>query len=96
MHESVVALVPVTHAEVVVRRQLDALGHIRDRRRLRSLRHAWWGREFGGVMVLESLEALKTFQADVLDFLRGGVNLCGEFGANAAHDVCAFCVGGGG
>ena len=96
VHESMVAVMAVvTDAEVVVRGELDALGHVGDGRHIWDLRHARRGREFSA-MVLQGLEPLETFQANVLDFLAGGVEFGGDFGGDATHDVCAFCVGCGG
>ncbi len=80
----------VADAEVVVRGQFDALGHVWGDG---EGGHGWRSRERGAV-VLEGLEALEAFLADVLHFFAGGVEFGDDFGANAAHDVGAFCVRG--
>lgn len=82
---SVVAV--VAYLKVVVGGELDGFGHSWDGRHVRNRGHVG-----ATAVVLEGLETLEAFHADVLHLLAGFVEFGSDFGEDAAHDVCAFCV----
>ncbi len=80
----------VAHLKAVVGGELNAFGNSWDggyRRHVGNRRHVG-----ATAVVLESLEALEAFHADVLHLLAGFVEFGCDFGEDAAHDICAFCV----
>lgn len=82
----------VADFEVVVGGELDAIGHIREGGHRGHIEDR--GQVGTTAVVLEGLETLEAFHADVLHLLAGFVKLGSDLGEDAAHDVCAFSVGG--
>jgi len=80
----------VAHLKVAVGGELDAFGHSWDGGHRRHVGNR--GHVGATAVVLEGLEALEAFHADVLHLLAGFVEFACDFGEDAAHDICAFCV----